>query len=859
MRARTWQWTCVACLLAAVVACTPSSAATRIIYCDARATGADDGTTWENAFKCLQDALVSAGTPTDKVEIRVAQGIYKPHEMSEATRLSLGAGADITDRYHSFILKDNVVLLGGYAGLGEPNPDIRNPDGSQSILSGDLAGNDVTYEALRQENRRAGSNVSPPFAIDWEGVLDYIAHPSRAENSLMVVTASVVDETAILDGFTVTGGHADRWGATGAGMLCTAASPVLVSCRFLNNTAYSTRTEPARGAGMAVYDGGRPTLRDCTFEFNIAFGDNNMSCGGGMYSQGGYPRLINCQFARNVVAGSEGAYQGGALYNSEGSIALTGCQFSENLAFYDKGGAIFNLHGFMYLTDCTLRYNAADDGGAIYNTAGSELIVGNCLFVKNRAVNFGRGGAVCNESGELTAFSRCRFVGNVAESDGGALYHLAGVSWSAGSDGFTMTNCAFSGNSARRGGAVYRLGQGDFQFVNCTLAANEAYTGGALYSEAGPTMLTNCILWLNQPDQIHAAHWETHLNFCDVQGGSDDEGNNLDADPRFADVAGPDKMTGTEDDNLRLTADSPCIDAGDSTVVSPAMATDLVGERRIVGRDIDLGAYEFPGPLDYYVDAAGGSDSNSGRHRTGAFATIQRAIDSAADGYRVLVLPGVYREEIDFKGKAITVAGESGAPILEAPAAYAVSFYSAEGPDSMLQNLIIRNSEVGIFISGSSPLIRNVTVVDNKFGIAAYAGAGPTIDSCILWKNTDGDLFGCAARFSCIEHEAQGEGNISKDPLFADAANGDFHLLSEYGRFVPAYGLWAFDDRTSPCIDAGDPATDASGERMPNGGRINMGAFGGTAEASLSECPCIVDVNPGGLVNSEDLPVTWSE
>ncbi len=822
------------CILLAAFAGTSSLGATRIIYCDARAPGANDGSSWENAFKYLQDALAAAGRPTEKVEIRVAQGIYKPHEMSETSRVLLEA-TERSERLQSFQLKNHVVIQGGYLGVGAPDPNARSVYAYPSILSGDLAGNDVAYENAQSAPEARGSGSALPVDTDWKGILDYISHPSRAENSLMVVAANDVDETAILDGFRITGGHADQSGSTGAGMLCSTASPVLVRCWFLNNTAYGTQTAPARGAGMTIYRG-RPTLRDCTFEFNIAFGDNNMSGGAGMYNESGYPRLINCHFARNVVAGSGGAYLGGALYGFDASITLTGCQFGENLALHGEGGAIANLRGFMYLTDCTLRHNAADDGGAIYNTAGSGLTVGNCLFVKNRAVNLGRGGAVYNESGDLTAFSRCRFAGNVAESDGGALYHVVGVDWYGGGGAFTMTNCAFSGNSARRGGALYRLSQGEFQFVNCTLAANEAHTGGALYNDVGAATLKNCILWLNKPDQIYGLGGRAKLTFCDVQGGSDGEGN-IDADPRFADVTGPDMMIGTEDDNLRLTADSPCIDAGDSTVVSPAMDTDLVGERRIIGRDIDLGAYEFPGPLDYYVDAATGSDSNSGRHRTGAFATIQKAIDSAADGCRVLVLPGVYREEIDFKGKAITVRGESGAPILEAPNAYAVSFYSAEGPDTMLQNVIIRNSDVGIFISGSSPLIRNVTVADNKFGIAAYAGAFPTINSCILWKNADGDLFGCVARFSRTGHEAQGDGNISQDPLFADAANGDFHLLSEYGRFVPAHGLWAFDDRTSPCIDTGDPALDASGERRPNGGLINMGAFGGTPEASLSQCP----------------------
>ena len=84
-----------------------------------------------------------------------------------------------------------------------------------------------------------------------------------------------------------------------------------------------------------------------------------------------------------------------------------------------------------------------------------------------------------------------------------------------------------------------------------------------------------------------------------------------------------------------------------------------------------------------------------------------------------------------------------------------------------------------------------------------------------------------------------GIGDISVDPLFADPGNGDFHLKSEYGRWNGS--AWVKDDVTSPCIDAGDPSSDYSNEPDYPGGRINMGAYGNTAEASLGEG---VDVTP---------------
>jgi hypothetical protein len=90
-----------------------------------------------------------------------------------------------------------------------------------------------------------------------------------------------------------------------------------------------------------------------------------------------------------------------------------------------------------------------------------------------------------------------------------------------------------------------------------------------------------------------------------------------------------------------------------------------------------------------------------------------------------------------------------------------------------------------------------------------------------------------------------GAGNIDCDPGFADAgyfarigfAVGDYHLRSQTGRWQPRTQDWVRDLSTSPCIDAGDPLNEVGEELPPNGGIINMGIYGGTAEASKSLSP----------------------
>jgi len=92
--------------------------------------------------------------------------------------------------------------------------------------------------------------------------------------------------------------------------------------------------------------------------------------------------------------------------------------------------------------------------------------------------------------------------------------------------------------------------------------------------------------------------------------------------------------------------------------------------------------------------------------------------------------------------------------------------------------------------------------------------------------------------------------------------NGDYHLKSQAGRWDPNSKSWVTDAVTSPCIDAGDPMSPIGLEPFPNGGRVNMGAYGGTAEASKSYfgepvCETIIagDVNGDCKVDFKDLQI----
>ena len=596
---------------------------------------------------------------------------------------------------------------------------------------------------------------------------------------------------SVLDGFTISGG-------TRAGMFNDYGTVQILNCTFSRNSS---------GGGIRNYRS-NPSLNNCTFIQN---------CGSGIHNYKSYSDLTNCTFIENS------AEYGGGIHNNESNPTLANCTFIANLAHY--GGGMCNNKSNPILTDCIFTSNSGYNyGGGMYNTNGSYPILNNCVFNGNLAYIYG-GGLSNNHSSPA------------------------------------LTNCTFTANSAPNGSAIACNSRG--------------YTQGSTIS------LINCILWDDGNEIWNNDSSIFSVSYSNVQGGWRGEGN-IDADPLFVDPLGPDNIGGTEDDNLRLAPTSPCIDSGDPNYVPEPNETDLDGNRRIVRARIDMGAYEFQ-PIIYVDDDnrleewqdLQTNDPLEDGTELHPFNDIWKAIDAAEDGTKILVKPGVY-SKIDFKGKAITIAGIEGTVVIDGTTAArggttrgqqdAVTFHTGERSGSVLKNFVIRENGMAISLNyGSSPTITNITIVDNDFGIAAYENSNPDISNCIFWNNKDGDLFQCQARYSCIEGGAPGQGNISVNPLFVDHVNGDYHLKSEGWRWSTQSQSWTYDNVTSLCIDVGDPDSPLADELMsvprdPDNiyganQRINMGAFGGTAQASLP---------PSGWVIPEDLtapapnPALWA-
>ena len=172
-------------------------------------------------------------------------------------------------------------------------------------------------------------------------------------------------------------------------------------------------------------------------------------------------------------------------------------------------------------------------------------------------------------------------------------------------------------------------------------------------------------------------------------------------------------------------------------------------------------------------------------------------------------------------------------------------------------NTIVGNWTDGIVLRETvSPVITNNIIVGHGTGINRnYVSGTPILGYNNLWDNDVNYLHDGG-----VDDTLAGPGSMSVDPCFArpgywaDANDpnvplvdrsgrnalwvaGDYHLKSQAGRYDPNSQMWVLDDLTSPCIDAGDPNSPVGFEPVPNGGIINLGAYGGTTKASKSLVP----------------------
>jgi hypothetical protein len=311
----------------------------------------------------------------------------------------------------------------------------------------------------------------------------------------------------------------------------------------------------------------------CRFEYGKAVGDSANRYGGAI-------RLINfnkLSISNSVFANNYSFYWGGSIYAQKADIEIDQCLFEHNYSgndslVYGYGGAVCFVSSNPDISHSRFFNNASTGigGGISFEYSNPSLI--NCIFTGNYS---GLGGGI--------GFLRCspdRAIANVLVNNNMAQFFGGGIANVTASP--RMSNITIVNNHASMGGGYYCNDYSDPKLYNSILWGNTA-AGGQLHGSQ---------VW------IWDVYSEPGFYHCNVQYGPDEFGgsmfigqyeNNIDSDPLFINPQGSD---------FGLLQYSPCINSGTADTTGLLLpGYDLAGNPRIMHGIIDMGAYEYDGPL----------------------------------------------------------------------------------------------------------------------------------------------------------------------------------------------------------------------------------------------------------------------
>lgn len=325
-----------------------------------------------------------------------------------------------------------------------------------------------------------------------------------------------------------------------------------------------TSSSPGGYYGGGVYcNGSNPTLTNCTITGNRA------NPGGGVSLVNASPSIMN-----NTIAGNSAEYGGGLSVESSSSPTITHNTITGNSAS-SLGGGLNLAFSSPTVANNTIAGNTAHTAGGLYLLYSSPMIVNNTISSNNASV---AGGGLSLSSSSPTIVNNM-VTGNRASGFGAGLYLKDSSP--------TIANNTIAGNRVLTYGGGLYLSASAPTIANNTITGNNAYYAGGLYLSSSSPTIANTIVAFNSSGiygsggsptlWYNCVYGNATYNYSGIPDPTGTSGN-ISADPLFRNPNGPDNDPNTLTDNdYRLAAGSPCIDAGSNGAV-PADTPDLDGD-----------------------------------------------------------------------------------------------------------------------------------------------------------------------------------------------------------------------------------------------------------------------------------------
>lgn len=574
--------------------------------------GTHTGKTWATAFDNLQTAIDSAKAG-DSIFVR--WGSYFP--------LKIAGGVPTSVRSRAFVLKNEVKIYGGFAGI---------------------------------ETTLAERDTSGLLTKDVSNLIGELGGTDSADNIYHIILALGLNSKTVLNGFNIFSACANGIGNdtvngmiikrnVGGGIYADSSSMEIAHVRLSHNSAslggggiYTTKStlkmrnsdiiynyvngsDLTQGGGAGIYnvnstpsfDSLKITYNQTVFrqggagvrneKSNAVFTNSSFAYNYAMYGNGGgaiYNMKSNAMFSNIIMRGDSASGEGGGMYNDSSAVFLTNVLFDSTWAhgfgggmnnmaksdavldnvvfrknFTDSGGAgMRNWKSSPRLNNVRFIQNIAKkDGGAVSNYFDCNPTFTNCTFTENRSEN-GNGGGLCNKRNSHAVITNSLFTYNFAWVYGGGIANMADSTTGSQPASIILTNVTIANNNAYySGGGGYDDGFGASELRNSIVQGNH----GFLYEDidAPPSLVSTALFSSIVADEFYFTGTSIPLIL---------------SKPVFLDTFARD---------FRLAAGSPALDMGDSsfyaTTGTPNLSSikaDIRGARRIMGDNVDLGAYE---------------------------------------------------------------------------------------------------------------------------------------------------------------------------------------------------------------------------------------------------------------------------